>query len=46
MDKAGGDAVSQQGPYKMFSDAAKVGRIAMEKDVETAMRCFVNMDEE
>ena len=46
MDKAGGDAVSQQGPYKMFSDAAKVGRIAMEKDVESAMRCFVNMDEE
>ena len=46
MDKAGGDAVSKQGPYKMFSDAAKVGRIAMEKDVESAMRCFVNMDEE
>lgn len=44
MDKTGGDAVSQQGPYKMFSDAAKVGRIAMEKDVESAMRCFVNMD--
>lgn len=45
MDKAGGDAVSNNGPYKMFSDAAKVGKEAMEKDVESAMRCFVNMDE-
>ena len=44
MDKAGGDAVSQNGPYKLFSDAAKVGRLAMEKDVKSAMRCFMNMD--
>lgn len=44
MDRAGGEGVSEQAPYKYFHDAAKAGQDAMCKDVEAAMRCFVNMD--
>lgn len=44
MDKAGGEGVTASAPYKYFHEAAFVGKEAMEKDVESAMRCFVNLD--
>lgn len=44
MDKAGGEGVNAAGPFSYFREAAKAGKDAMQKDVEAAMRCFVNMD--
>ena len=44
MDKAGGEGASAVCPTKYFHDIAKAGQDAMQKDVESAMRCFVNMD--
>ena len=44
MDKAGGEGVNAASPVKYFHDAAKAGQDAMQKDIESAMRCFVNMD--
>lgn len=44
MDKAGGEGVNAVGPFSYFREAAKAGKEAMQKDVEAAMRCFVNMD--
>lgn len=44
MDKAGGEGVNAAGPFSYFREAAKAGKEAMQKDVEAAMRCFVNMD--
>lgn len=44
MDKAGGECASAVCPTKYFHDIAKAGQDAMQKDVESAMRCFVNMD--
>lgn len=44
MDKAGGEGASAACPTKYFHDIAKAGQDAMQKDVESAMRCFVNMD--
>lgn len=44
MDKAGAAGINENGPFKFFNEAAKAGKEAMQKDVESAMRCFVNMD--
>lgn len=44
MDKAGAKGVNDGAPFQYFHDAAKAGQDAMQKDVETAMRCFMNMD--
>lgn len=44
MDKAGAEGINKNGPFKFFNEAAKAGKEAMQKDVESAMRCFVNMD--
>lgn len=44
MDKAGAEGINKNGPFKFFNEAAKAGKDAMQKDVESAMRCFVNMD--
>lgn len=44
MDKAGGEGASAVCPTKYFHDIAKAGQDAVQKDVESAMRCFVNMD--
>lgn len=44
MDKAGGEGVNAAQPFTYFHDAAKAGQDAMQKDIETAMRCFVNLD--
>ncbi len=44
MDKAGGEGASAVCPTKFFHDIAQAGQDAMQKDVEAAMRCFVNMD--
>ena len=44
MDKAGGEGGNAAYPVKYFHDAAKAGQDAMQKDIESAMRCFVNMD--
>lgn len=45
MDLAGGKGVNEGMNYKSFHEVAEAGKNAMEKDVESAMRCFVNMDE-
>ena len=44
MDMAGAQGVNEGAPYKYFHDVVKAGQDAMQKDVETAMRCFMNMD--
>lgn len=44
MDKAGGEGASAVCPAKFFHEIAQAGQDAMQKDVESAMRCFVNMD--
>ena len=44
MDMAGAEGVNAAAPVKYFHDAAKAGQDAMQKDIESAMRCFVNMD--
>lgn len=44
MDKAGAQGVNDARPFTYFHDAAKAGQDAMQKDIEAAMRCFVNMD--
>lgn len=44
MDKAGGEGVNAIVPVKYFHDAAKAGQNAMQRDIESAMRCFANMD--
>lgn len=44
MDKAGAAGINENGPFKFFNEAAKAGKEAMQKDVESAMRCFVNID--
>lgn len=44
MDKAGGKGVSEVVPVNYFHEAAKAGQEAMQKDIEAAMRCFINRD--
>lgn len=44
MDKAGGAGVNAASPVSYFHEAAQAGQDAMTKDIESAMRCFVNMD--
>ena len=43
MDLAGGKGVSNQ-TFKTFHEAAFAGKEAMRKDIESAMRCFLNKD--
>lgn len=44
MDKAGGKGASNVCPTKFFHDIAQAGQNAMQEDIESAMRCFVNKD--
>ncbi len=45
MDLAGAKGIKEAGELKAFHEYVKAGQDAMQKDIENAMRCFVNMDE-
>ncbi|MEG1462476.1 MAG: class II fructose-bisphosphate aldolase [Anaerorhabdus sp.] len=44
MDKAGGEGVNAACEVKYFHEAAKAGQLAMQADIEKAIRCFTNID--
>lgn len=44
MDKSGAEGVNVAAPFKYFHEAAEAGQQAMQQDVESAMRCFANLD--
>lgn len=44
MDKAGRDALDDLDHYHYFHEITQAGQLAMEENIEKALRCFSNLD--